>query len=66
MPEGPEVKIIGDQLRELLKDKILNKIHIISGKYCDKLKLNNKDKIIQKITGLVLDPYFSATKINWI
>ena len=22
--------------------------------------------MIQKITGLVLDPYFSATKINWI
>jgi len=34
--------------------------------YCNKLKLNKKDKIIQKITGLVLDPYFSATKINWI
>ena len=34
--------------------------------YCNKIKLNKKDKIIQKITGLVLDPYFSATKINWI
>ena len=34
--------------------------------YCNKLKSNKKDKIIQKITGLVLDPYFSATKINWI
>ena len=34
--------------------------------YCKKLKLKNKDKMIQKITGLVLDPYFSATKINWI
>tara|TARA_Y100000746_G_C15386197_1_gene400271 strand:+ start:512 stop:1030 length:519 start_codon:yes stop_codon:yes gene_type:complete len=34
--------------------------------YCDKLKSNKKDRIIQKITGLVLDPYFSATKINWI
>ena len=34
--------------------------------YCNKLKLKNKDKIIQKITGLVLDPYFSATKIQWI
>ena len=31
-----------------------------------KLKLKNKDKFIQKLTGLVLDPYFSATKINWI
>ena len=34
--------------------------------YCKKLKLKHKDKMIQKITGLVLDPYFSATKINWI
>ena len=34
--------------------------------YCDQLKLKKKDKIIQKITGLVLDPYFSATKIRWI
>tara|TARA_Y100001936_G_scaffold213428_1_gene222393 strand:- start:235 stop:1725 length:1491 start_codon:yes stop_codon:yes gene_type:complete len=34
--------------------------------YCNQLKLKKKDKIIQKITGLVLDPYFSATKINWI
>ena len=32
----------------------------------NRLKLKNKDKFIQKITGLVLDPYFSATKINWI
>ena len=34
--------------------------------YCNKLKSKKKDKIIQKITGLVLDPYFSATKIKWI
>ena len=34
--------------------------------YCNKLKLNKKHQKIQKITGLVLDPYFSATKINWI
>ena len=34
--------------------------------YCHELQLKKKDKIIQKITGLVLDPYFSATKINWI
>jgi len=34
--------------------------------YCNQLKLKKKDKIIQKITGLVLDPYFSATKIRWI
>ena len=34
--------------------------------YCKKLKLRNKDKLIEKVTGLVVDPYFSATKINWI
>ena len=34
--------------------------------YCDELKLNGlTDKIRQK-TGLVIDPYFSATKIRWI
>ena len=37
-----------------------------TAEYCEKLKTQNKDKIIQKITGLVLDPYFSATKIKWI
>ena len=34
--------------------------------YCNILKSKKKDRIIQKITGLVLDPYFSATKIKWI
>ena len=34
--------------------------------YCEQLRLKKKDKFIQKITGLVLDPYFSATKIKWI
>ena len=37
-----------------------------TAEYCEKLKTKNKYKIIQKITGLVLDPYFSATKIKWI
>ncbi len=37
-----------------------------TAKYCDDLKQKEKDLKIQKITGLVLDPYFSATKINWI
>ena len=34
-----------------------------TAQYCKKLK---KDKLIQNITGLILDPYFSATKIKWI
>ena len=34
--------------------------------FCDKLKKNKKEKMIQKKTGLVIDPYFSASKIHWI
>jgi len=37
-----------------------------TAEYCNNLKSKKKDKLIQKITGLVLDPYFSATKIKWI
>ena len=33
---------------------------------CDALKQKNLDKMIQEKTGLVLDAYFSATKIQWI
>ena len=33
---------------------------------CDKLKQEGHEKLISEKTGLVLDPYFSATKINWI
>ncbi|MEK2646129.1 glycerol kinase GlpK [Bdellovibrio sp. BCCA] len=33
---------------------------------CEKLKKNKKEKMITAKTGLVLDPYFSATKIQWI
>ena len=35
-------------------------------KYCEKIKKRNLEKSVQKITGLVVDPYFSATKIKWI
>ena len=34
--------------------------------YCDSLKAQGLDKIIQEKTGLVIDAYFSATKIKWI
>ncbi len=34
--------------------------------YCSKLIKKGLHKKIQKITGLELDPYFSATKIKWI
>jgi glycerol kinase len=33
---------------------------------CEKLKRNNKEKMVTKKTGLVIDPYFSGTKIQWI
>ncbi len=34
--------------------------------YCDELKKQGLDKIIYDKTGLVLDAYFSATKLKWI
>ena len=33
---------------------------------CETLKRKKLDKQIQKITGLIIDPYFSATKIKWM
>lgn len=34
--------------------------------FCNSLKENGSDKIIQEKTGLIVDAYFSATKIRWI
>ena len=34
--------------------------------YCNSLKDAGHDKMIQEKTGLVIDAYFSATKIRWI
>ena len=34
--------------------------------FCDELKANGFDKIIQQKTGLVTDAYFSGTKVKWI
>ena len=34
--------------------------------FCDQLKANGTDKLIQEKTGLVVDAYFSATKVKWI
>ena len=34
--------------------------------FCDELKKNNKAELIQNKTGLVIDAYFSGTKIKWI
>ena len=37
-----------------------------TAKFCDELKENNKTELIQNKTGLVIDAYFSGTKIKWI
>jgi len=34
--------------------------------FCQQLKAQGLDKTIQQTTGLLADPYFSGTKINWI
>jgi glycerol kinase len=34
--------------------------------YCDQLKSDGKSKMILKKTGLIIDAYFSATKVKWI
>jgi glycerol kinase len=33
---------------------------------CDKLRTQKFDRVIQKKTGLVVDAYFSATKVQWL
>ena len=37
-----------------------------TAEFCEKLKSDGKEKFIKERTGLVLDPYFSASKIKWI
>lgn len=34
--------------------------------FCEELKSNNIENIVKQKTGLVIDSYFSGTKINWI
>lgn len=34
--------------------------------FCEKLKNQGKEDLFKEKTGLVLDPYFSGTKIRWI
>lgn len=34
--------------------------------YCDELKEAGRSKMIQEKTGLIIDAYFSATKIKWL
>ena len=37
-----------------------------TGEYCQSLKDAGAETNVQNTTGLLLDPYFSATKIHWI
>lgn len=34
--------------------------------FCNKLKAANKEALIQEKTGLLIDPYFSASKLHWL
>ena len=34
--------------------------------YCEQLKNDNKEAMVTEKTGLLIDPYFSATKVRWI
>ena len=37
-----------------------------TGEYCDSLKAGGLTDMVRKKTGLIIDAYFSATKIRWI
>ncbi|MEO8756153.1 MAG: glycerol kinase GlpK [Devosia sp.] len=37
-----------------------------TSKHCERLKRAGAEKLVSRKTGLLLDPYFSGTKIGWI
>jgi glycerol kinase len=37
-----------------------------TAEYCDSLKAKGFDKVIKEKTGLIVDAYFSGTKVRWI
>lgn len=37
-----------------------------TSEYCDQLKADGKTEFIRERTGLIIDAYFSATKVKWI
>ena len=37
-----------------------------TSKFCDKLRSDGVEELITHVTGLLLDPYFSATKLKWL
>jgi len=34
--------------------------------YCDELKAKGQEELVQEKTGLIIDAYFSATKLRWL
>lgn len=34
--------------------------------FCNQLKLQGKDAMVRQKTGMIIDPYFSASKLRWI
>jgi glycerol kinase len=37
-----------------------------TAQFCDELKMRGLETMLRRKTGLVIDPYFSATKIKWL
>ena len=37
-----------------------------TAEFCKRFKTKSREKVINKKTGLLIDPYFSGTKIKWI
>jgi len=37
-----------------------------TARYCDELKARGLESMVQERTGLVIDPYFSGTKLKWL
>ena len=37
-----------------------------TSKFCDELRISGAEKLVTRITGLLLDPYFSSTKLKWL
>jgi len=34
--------------------------------YCDQLKAEGREEMVREKTGMIIDPYFSASKLRWI
>lgn len=55
MPEGPEVRVIADELTNLLKNVNLLSVKILSGKYCEKKKISNFEELNIMLPLKILD-----------